>query len=38
VQEAAQAVPEPASALLIGAGLALVGYTGRRRRSGSRAA
>lgn len=28
-------VPEPATGLLVGAGLALLGYTGRRRRNGA---
>lgn len=31
-------VPEPSTTLLIGAGLALLGYTGRRRAAGKRAA
>jgi hypothetical protein len=32
------AVPEPASGLLMGAGLALIGYTARRRRNGAKIA
>lgn len=36
--EQAAAVPEPASAALMGAGLALMGYAGRRRRRASAAA
>ena len=31
-------VPEPATGMLMGAGLALMGYTARRRRAGSKAA
>ncbi|MDY0975953.1 PEP-CTERM sorting domain-containing protein [Massilia sp. CFBP9012] len=38
VEPAAGEVPEPASGLLIGAGLAMLGYTGRRRAAGKSAA
>jgi hypothetical protein len=37
-QETPESVPEPATGLLMGAGLALMGYMGRRRRNAARAA
>lgn len=38
IEPVPQDVPEPATALLLGAGAALMGYAGRRRRSGGRGA